>query len=142
MYTFIKGTFFKMDFLISFVIISFKIAFGLGLNMTSAMFTLQYRDNLSFKFTPNFESMHLFESYKTNRQTFSIVECLSFSFKNSSIKAITYEANNDSTIDCKLYSTSTIKYLDLTITSSPVKLYLSSDITILPPSNKIFKFTY
>ena len=128
-----------MNFLISFVLINFKIAFGLDLNLTSVVYTLfQYRDNLSFKFTPYFESMHLLDSYKINRQTFSIVECLSLSFRNSSIKAITYEVKNDSTIVCKSYSTSIIKYSDLIITSSPVKLYLSNDLTIMPPSNTIF----
>ena len=132
-----------MKFLTSFVVITFKIALGLSLNLTSVMYTLyQYNENLTFKFSPNFESLHLLESFKKNRETFSIVECLLLSFKNSSIKAITYELNNESTIDCKLYSALVIKYSDLIITSSPVKLYLSNDITILPPSNTIFKFTF
>ena len=132
-----------MNFLISFVFINFKIAFGLGLNLTSVMYTLhQYRDNLSFKFTPNFEKMHLFESNKVNRPKFSIVECLSLTYTNIAIGAITYELNNDSTIDCRSYSTSIIKYSDLIITSSQDKLYLSNDITIMPPSNKNFLIIY
>ena len=124
-----------MNILISFVLINFQIVIGLSSYIPSVIYT-QYQDdvNQNFKFTPYFESLHLAELLKTNSQTFSLVKCLSLNFKNSSIKAIYYEVNNDSTIDCKLYSTSTVKYSDLAITSSPEKLYLSSDITILPPS--------
>ena len=100
----------------------------------------QYQDdvNQNFKFTPYFESLHLAELLKTNSQTFSLVKCLSLNFKNSSIKAIYYEVNNDSTTDCKLYSPPIIKYSDLMTTSAPVKLYLSNDMTIMPTGDTIF----
>ena len=120
-----------MNFLISLLFITFKIATVIGLNSNSIRFKLyQYDGSQNFKFTPNFESMFLSESHKTNLQTFSILKCLSLSLKNSSIKAITYEVNNDSTIECKLYSPSVIEFTDLMPTTDTVKLYLSNDITI------------
>ena len=120
-----------MNILISFGLITFKIAVVIGLNSNSMRFKLfSFNGSQNFKFTSNFESMFLSESYRSNRQTFSILKCLSLSLKNSSIKAITYQVNNDSTIDCKSYSPSIIEFTDIIATSHQVKLYLSNDITI------------
>ena len=119
-----------MNFLISFVLISVEIALGLCLNVNSIKFKLyKFNGCQSVKFTPNFESMFLSESFRSNCQTFSILKCLSLSLKNSSIKAITYQVNDDSTIDCKSYSIPIIELTDLITTSDPVKLYLSNDIS-------------
>ena len=102
-----------MNFLISFVLITFKIVLGLGLDVNSNRFKFyQYNGNQNFKFTSNFESMHLLKSYETNHQSFSIIKCLSLSLKTSSIKAITYEVTNDSTIGCKLFSPPIIEFTD------------------------------
>ena len=130
-----------MNFLISFVLITIKIVFCLSSYLPSVMYTLYQHNVQNYKFTQNFESMHLLKSYKTNRKTFSVVECLSLSLKNSSIKAITYEVNNDSMIDCKLYSPSVIEFSDLITTKNAVKLYLNKDITILSTTSIIIQFT-
>ena len=120
-----------MNFLISLLLITFEIAAVFGLNSNSMRFKLfQYDGSQNFKFTSNFESMHLLKSYKINRQPFRFVKSLSPSLKNSSIKAITYEVKNDLTIECKLYSPSVIEFTDLMPTTDTVKLYLSNDITI------------
>ena len=126
-----------MHIFTSIMLFTFEILFGLSSNMRSVIYSLfQNNGSENFQFTSNFESMHLAESYKA----FSLVKCLSLSLKNSSIKAITYEVSNDSTIYCKFYSPLVIKYSDLTIKSTSVKLYLSNDITIMPPGNRIFYF--
>ena len=118
-----------MNFLIIFLLFTLKIAFVFGLN--SMRFKLfQYEGSQNFKFTSNFESMHLLKSYKINRKTLSLEKCLTTNLENSSIKAITYQVNNDSTIECKLYSPSVIEFTDLITTTGAVKLYLSTYITI------------
>ena len=119
-----------MNFLISLLLITFKIAAVFGQNVNSKIFSLYPNNGQNFKFSSNFESMFLSESHKTNHQTFSIVKCLSLSLKNSSIIAITYEVKNDSTIECKLYSPSVIEFSDLMPSTDTVKLYVSNDITI------------
>ena len=120
-----------MNFLISLLLITFEMAAVFGLNSISMRFKLfQYDGSQNFKFSSNFESMFLSESHKTNRQTFSILKCLSLSLKNSSIKAITYDVKNDSTFECKLYSPSVIEFTDLMPSTDTIKVYLSNDITI------------
>ena len=119
-----------MNFLLSFLLISVEIALGLSSNVNSIKFKLyKFNGCQSVKFTPYFESMHFLDSYKINRPKFSIVECTSLSFRNSSIKAITYEVKNDSTIECKLYPIPIIELIDLMTTSDPIKLYLSNDLS-------------
>ena len=118
-----------MKFLIIFLLISVEIGLGLCLNVNSKKYKLFKFDGKSFEFTSNFESMHLLKSYKANRQTFSIVTCLSLNHLNSSIKAITYEVVNDSTISFKSFSPPIIEFTDLMSTSIPGKLYLSNVIS-------------
>ena len=76
----------------------------------------EYDGSLNFKFTPSFESMHLLKSYKTNRQTFSIVECLSTNLENSSIKAVISNItviSNTSTTSTTITTTTTTELCNI-----------------------------
>ena len=115
---------------IQLVIFAISVASSLCQNFNSEIYTL-YQNNGSqrFQFITNFESMYLV-SHKHNHQTFGIIDCLLSGFKNISTIAITYQINDDSTNDCKVYSPPFITYKDIMNTSTNTKLFISDDIPI------------
>ena len=95
-----------MNAINSYLIIIYNITFWLGLNSQPVTYKL-YNKNKSQELKSNSsynETAFLLESYHTTDQRFSLIKCIALYSRQSCTKAISYEVNDNFTINCKSYS--------------------------------------
>jgi hypothetical protein len=101
----------------------------LGLNSDSMTYKLyKFNGSKSLKFDSSFDQQYLLKSYKTN----DLIKCISINSKEISAKAISFEENNDSTNNCKSYSSSNVQSTDILMaTSTKSMIYLRNEMAPL-----------
>ena len=97
----------------SYLIIIYNITFWLGLNSQPVTYKLYSNNNNKrheIKSNSSYdETAYLLESYQTTDQSFSLIRCISLVSRQICNKAISYQVNDDFTIDCKSYSSLNIQ---------------------------------
>ena len=100
--------------------IFFLIQISLGFNADLNIYKLfKYNGSSNYKFSSTFAIRNLFESYSNNLRSFSPVEFILRLSQKSLVFAISFEVNENSTINCNSYSSLT--FLSTDILETPCK---------------------